>query len=98
MFKIDGLQHKWMPLDCNSPRQSGSVGGRWGASLTAVGGRMYLLGGFSGDEEGKRGKDGGFFDDFHEFDVKNLMWRRVFLRGNVLHPRSNHTAVDIGGK
>lgn len=100
MFKLKALEKTWTRLERDQARLQGAVQPRerWGATLTFVDGRLFLIGGFSGHSKLRGDTEGGFLNEIMEFSLSRLTWRQVYAKGALLKARSNHCATVIGEK
>ncbi|KAL8611466.1 hypothetical protein ACOMHN_014521 [Nucella lapillus] len=80
LYAFDIVSEFWKKLP-TSP----DISGRGGAGLTAIGPKLYVVGGFSGEETG----------DVHEFNTETSTWRQVNTTPS-LPPRSVAGVTSLG--
>jgi len=68
---------QWVQLTDMSKR-------RWGARMVNLGGRLFVIGGGDGRN---------YLKDVEEFDVQNLLWKKVDT--GILFPRSDFSVVAV---
>jgi N-acetylneuraminic acid mutarotase len=97
MFKLKGLEKTWTGID-RSSNHGGIPRERWGATMNAFDGKLYVIGGFSRNSRATDTLEGGFLADFHEFDLGRRLWRQIYPKGTTMQARSNHCAIKIKEK
>lgn len=100
MFKLKQLEKTWTNLDFSNGRSEKALAPkpRWGATLSYVDNKLYLIGGFNGNKIGSGDVEAGFLSEIMEYDLNRQSWKYIFPKGTQFHARSNHGSVVVQEK
>lgn len=100
MFKLSQLEKTWTKLEAKQDQRSKLYmpKPRWGSTLSHIGNKLYLIGGFNRDKKSRDEPEGGFLADILSFDLTNSTWKYLIPRGIQFKARSNHSSITIGEK
>lgn len=83
LWVFDTVTHRWKEVEATGdPPQA-----RWTQSVTAVGKRLFVFGGWTHDAN---------FNDLHIFDTETKQWSIGEMKGDIPPPLGCHTASLVG--
>ena len=91
VWSLDTDTMTWTRLDV----QGDIPCGRDGHTMSAIGTKLYMFGGWTGPPGADGDAGESYKNDLYVLDIKSLVWQRQHLSGSAPSPRKLHTATVV---